>query len=101
MSEAPDLSETEALAAEHALGFLNSQERRDAEARMAREPEFAAQVEAWRGRLAPMLESIPGIAPPPHLWPRIEASLPANDNSAVQKRIRFWRKAAKAGSEAG
>lgn len=97
MSEAPDLSESEALAAEHALGVLNAQERRDAEARMAREPEFAAQVESWRGRLAPMLESIPGIAPPPHLWPRIEASLPANDNSAVQKRIRFWRNSAVGG----
>lgn len=52
MSEAPDLSEAEAFAAEHALGVLNARERAEAEARMAREPAFAADVEAWRARQA-------------------------------------------------
>ena len=37
MSEAPDLTEDEAFAAEHALGVLNARERADAEARMARD----------------------------------------------------------------
>ena len=45
MSEAPELSETEAFAAEHALGVLSALERRSAETRMAADPAFAALVE--------------------------------------------------------
>ena len=37
MSEAPDLTEAEAFAAEHALGVLDARERAEAENRMARE----------------------------------------------------------------
>ncbi len=88
MSEPVDqLPEDEAFAAEHALGVLNAAERREAETRMAREPAFAALVEAWTARLAPMLDAIPPIAPSAALWPRIERGLPANDNGAV-----FWRR---------
>jgi len=97
MSEAPDLTEAEAFAAEHALGVLNAQERREAEARMAREPDFAAQVEAWRERLAPMADSVAAVSPPHELWRRIERSLPANDNGQVQNRVRFWRNSAMGG----
>lgn len=99
MSEAPDLSEAEAFAAEHALGVLNARERADAETRMASDPAFAADVEAWRQRLAPMAESIAAVVPPHDLWKRIERSLPANDNgvSLVQGRVRFWRNSAMGG----
>jgi len=97
MSEAPDLTEAEAFAAEHALGVLNAQERREAEARMAREPDFALQVEAWRERLAPMADSVAAVSPPHELWRRIERSLPANDNGQVQNRVRFWRNSAMGG----
>lgn len=104
MSEAPDLSEDEALAAEHALGVLNARERAEAELRMAREPAFAADVEAWRARLAPMLESVESVPAPAGLWPRIERLLPANDsrapandNGAIMNRLRFWRNSAVGG----
>jgi len=97
MSEAPDLSDAEALAAEHALGVLEARERADAEHRMAREPAFAADVEAWRARLAPMLDSIIPVPAPPGLWTRIEALLPTNDNSEMAGRVRFWRNAAMGG----
>ncbi|TAJ70988.1 MAG: hypothetical protein EPO51_15885 [Phenylobacterium sp.] len=104
MSEAPDLSEDEALAAEHALGVLNARERAEAETRMAREPTFAADVEAWRARLAPMLESVEAVPAPAGLWPRIERLLPANesrapanDNGAIMNRLRFWRNSAVGG----
>ena len=90
MSEAPDLSEAEAFAAEHALGVLSAAERAQAEARMAREPAFAADVEAWRGRLAPLIDAVPAVAVPPHVWPRIARALPANDNARA---LRFWRMA--------
>lgn len=97
MSEAPDLSENEALAAEHALGVLNARERAEAETRMARDPAFAADVEAWRARLAPMLESIEPVPAPAGLWPRIERLLPANDNGQIMSRLRFWRNTAMGG----
>jgi len=97
MSEAPDLTEDEAFAAEHALGVLNARERADAEARMAREPAFAADVEAWRARLSPMLESVASVPAPQGLWSRIERMLPANDNGAIMNKLRFWRNSAMGG----
>jgi anti-sigma-K factor RskA len=91
MSEPPDLSEAEALAAEHALGVLGARERAEAEARIARDPAFAVLVETWRERLSSMADEAAPIAPPPALWPAIERSLPANDNAAARRRLRFWR----------
>ena len=97
MSEAPDLPEAEAFAAEHALGVLDARERAEAEMRMARDPAFAADVDAWRQRLAPMLDSIESVTAPQGVWMRIEAMLPANDNGAVMNKLRFWRNAAVGG----
>ena len=97
MSEAPDLPEAEAFAAEHALGVLDARERAEAEMRMARDPAFAADVDAWRQRLVPMLDSIESVTAPQGVWTRIEAMLPANDNGAVMNKLRFWRNAAVGG----
>jgi anti-sigma-K factor RskA len=91
MSEAPELNETEAFAAEHALGVLSATERRQAEARMAADPAFAAQVESWRERLTPMTDGLADIPAPHALWLRIERSLGANDNTVVVRSLRFWR----------
>lgn len=66
MSEEDDI-----LAAEHALGLA------DAHAREATDADFAAAVNAWRARLDPLLG--PDRAPPPYLWDRLQARLPAND----------------------
>jgi anti-sigma-K factor RskA len=75
MSERPDLSELEA----------------QAEGRMTRDPAFARLVEAWRRRLAPLANELAPVAPPPGLWTAIDRALPANDNAAVRRRLRFWR----------
>ena len=91
MSEDRDLSEVEALAAEHALGVLSAPERAAAELRMAREPTFAALVEAWSERLAPMLGAVAEVSAPEVLWSRIERGLPANDNPGAG--VQFWRRA--------
>ena len=91
MSEAPELTDAEAFAAEHALGVLSSAERRQAEARMASDADFAAQVEAWRERLMPMTDTLAEIPAPHALWLRVERMLGANDNVAVVKGLRFWR----------
>ena len=91
MSEDRTLSEIEALAAEHALGVLSAPERAGAELRMAHEPVFAALVEDWRARLAPMLGSVAAVPVPDALWQRIEQGLPVNDNAGG--RVQFWRRA--------
>jgi anti-sigma-K factor RskA len=91
MSETPELTESEAFAAEHALGVLTSAERRQAEARMAADGDFAAEVEAWRERLEPMTDNLAAIPAPHALWLRIERSLGANDNTTSAKGLRFWR----------
>ena len=58
---------------------------------MAADPGFAAQVEAWRDRLAPLAQAVAPVEPPAGLWGRIERALPANDNQGLAKRLRFWR----------
>ncbi len=73
------------LAAEHALGLA------DAGARAEDDAEFAAAVEAWRGRFAPWHGS--ECAAPAGVWSRIERALPANDDPA-----RPWRFATVAAS---
>lgn len=90
----PELTDDKALAAEHALGVLTAPERAQAERRMARDPAFAADVAAWRARLAPLAEAVEAVEPPVGLWSRIERLLAANDNAAgVMRRLRFWRTA--------
>ena len=74
------------LAAEHALGLADAQDRVDSD------PAFAAAVETWRARLDPLHG--PERAPPPELWDRIARRLPANDSG------RHWRFATFAASAA-
>ncbi|WP_312161933.1 anti-sigma factor domain-containing protein [Phenylobacterium sp.] len=90
----PELPADEALAGEHALGVLGARERAAAENRMARDPAFAAEVQAWRARLAPLADEIAPAPAPAGLWPRIERMLAANDDAlGVRRRLRFWRAA--------
>jgi anti-sigma-K factor RskA len=92
MSEGPELNDAEAFAAEHALGVLSAAERAEAERRMATDPAFAADVDAWRARLAPLTLALAPVPAPAGLWPRIERALPANDNADDgAKGVRFWR----------
>lgn len=97
MSEAPELTGDEALAAEHALGVLSADERRAAEARVAADPAFAALVEAWRARLAPLADEVAPISPPERTWRGVERLLPANDEAGLARSVRLWRRAALGG----
>ncbi|HEX8401196.1 MAG TPA: anti-sigma factor [Allosphingosinicella sp.] len=78
MSEPAD---DDLLAAEYVLGLLDGPERAAAEARAAADPGFAASVEAWSQRLAPMLFGAPA-EPPGRVWDGIAARLAANDEDA-------------------
>ncbi len=92
-----DGNEREALAGEYVLGTLDAAERRAAEARIAADPAFAAAVAAWQKRLQPLTDAAPPVAPPPHLWSRIEAAIgqgaPAvGDNVvALRRSVHRWR----------
>lgn len=64
----------DALAAEYVLGVLDLTERAAAEARIRRDPGFAARVADWELRLAGLNDGF-APAPAPDLLPRIEARL--------------------------
>ena len=68
-----DLDDASALAADYALGTLDAAGWRAAELRLAREPDFRSEVEAWQAVLSPLAESVAPIAPPPAVWARIQA----------------------------
>lgn len=64
----------DALAAEYVLGVLDLTERADAEARIKRDPGFAARIVDWEGRLAGLNDGFDPV-PAPDLLPKIEARL--------------------------
>ncbi len=86
------------LAAEYVVGVLDASARAAVEARAAGEPAFAALIDAWERRLAPLLADIPEAAVPAHVWPRIRTQLgwPAVESArrGVWNSVGFWRGAA-------
>ena len=78
------------LAAEVALGLLDGGEAEAARRRVAADPALASRVEWWRDRFEALAEE--RAEPSAALWPRIDARLPRNDNSAAQ--VRRWQAAA-------
>jgi len=78
------------LAGEYVLGLLEAAQEASATARIAVDPAFAAEVEAWRVRLMPMLGT--EQAPPAHIWTSIENALPASTGQDLAPRqLTFWR----------
>lgn len=67
----------QALAGEYALGLLDPVAARDVERRADREPELAAAIAEWRGRLIELDDAAPPVAPSADLWSRIEGALDA------------------------
>jgi len=65
----------DALAAEYALGVLESGERVQASERVARDPDFARLVAGWEARLSGMNEAFAEVPPPPSVKARIDQDL--------------------------
>jgi anti-sigma-K factor RskA len=86
MSERDD---ADMLAAEYALGSLDPEEAREAERRLAEDPEFARQVAVWQNRLTPLAMHVPAADPPADLWDRIAASTTAA--VVPLRRVRIWQ----------
>ena len=82
--------ELAAMAAELALGVLEGEERAEALRHSLANPAFAAMVEKWQDRLDPLGEGF-AEAPPPNLWPSIEARLDAQPRTEEIWKVRFWR----------
>lgn len=69
-----DPFERDALAAEIALGLVGGPDPASSAANDATDPAFAALVEAWRVRLAPLDDTAPVVPTGPALWNRVRAS---------------------------
>jgi anti-sigma-K factor RskA len=79
-----------ALAGEYVLGLLDTAAEASANARIATDGEFAAEVEAWRERLAPMLAG--DETPPAHLWDAIQDAIPSpTGQDTGSGKLLFWR----------
>lgn len=91
------LDETlEAMAGEYVLGTLAPNERLEAQTLVTQNTEFAAAVDLWTQRLAPLLLATRSVTPPGELRARILAGidkLPGAGNTVVdlKKRLSFWR----------
>ena len=95
------------LAAEFALGVLDSADRRRALTLYGRDQAFTRQVDAWNQRFAPLNEGLEPESPPVAVWDRIEAELgpreklapgasrrkaaPETSQLRLIDSLRFWR----------
>jgi hypothetical protein len=96
MSDTPDHSgvpDDDLLAAEFVLGVLAGTERAAAQRLFERDRNFAALVAQWEQRLAPWAGEIAEVAPPPAIWDRIAAALPAEQprSAGWWHSLAFWR----------
>lgn len=89
------MTETEHLAAEHALGLLTGADLLAARGRVSADPAFAAEVDAWDARLAPLLDEIAPVSPGADLWSRIDTALGQTGGEvvALRRSLRVWRAA--------
>ncbi len=80
-----------ALAGEYVLGLLDPASQAAAAARIVADADFAAEVDAWRLRLQPMLDG--NDAPVPgHIWPAINSALPQPTGQDTGKSsVRIWQ----------
>jgi anti-sigma-K factor RskA len=89
--------ELEGFAGEFVLGTLARQERRDAMFRMRTDPDFKRAVEAWDGRLAPLVVNIAPVETPDGLEERILKRIIERRNApdgviGLQRQLRRWQR---------
>jgi anti-sigma-K factor RskA len=64
-----------ALAAEYALGTLDTEERAQVEAMMSVDKDFTAMVEAWEQKLGALNQMVGAVEPRPFIWDNIKAAI--------------------------
>lgn len=79
------------LAGEYVLGTLAGRARRRFE-RLLRD-DFALRdvVGAWERRLSPLVDAVPEMAPPKHVWREIEQRVARKSRGSAWERVGFWR----------
>ncbi|KMS58882.1 hypothetical protein V474_12875 [Novosphingobium barchaimii LL02] len=94
MPDLPLSPEHGSLAAELALGVLEGADRAEALCLKLSNPTFAAEVEAWRRRLSPLLGTVAAMPPSARVWNAVEARIgdgKAVRSSAGLRSLRLWR----------
>lgn len=91
--EGNDPPSADLLAGEYVLGVLDAEQRREAQARIERDPGFARLVIDWEHRLSPLIDANGAVDVPAHVWPRIRTHLgwAAVDTSRGVARIGLWQ----------
>ncbi len=84
MSDTPDDDDIFTRAGQYVLGVLEPDEIAELALLVLRDRDFAEAVAAWEQRLAPLSRLVTDVAPPPALWPRIEAALRPRPRVRVQ-----------------
>ena len=85
-----DPQEREALAGEYVLGTLDARMAATIAGAMTADRGLRLAVEAWEDRLTPLASLAAQEAPPPELWDRIAAGLPALAGRAIRPPARSW-----------
>ena len=90
--------DSDLLAAEYILGTLDVAERVLAGSRIETDPSFARSVASWQDRLAPLIETIPPVAPPDHLFDDLlvrlfgtQAPIDEVALARLKRRVRLWQ----------
>lgn len=85
----------DARAAEYVLGVLGAAERREIQRRLATDSALRTEVERWEDRLAPLMQEVSAVEPPPHIWRGIEERIGVLGQSKSRRRrwesLFFWR----------
>ncbi len=81
------------LAAEYVLGVLDASARANAAARIDNERSFAARVDRWHQRLAPLDDSYATVMPPPMVKAAIDKRLfvAVRTKPGLLESLAFWR----------
>ncbi|MEM7644070.1 MAG: anti-sigma factor [Pseudomonadota bacterium] len=90
MSDAQDIPEDEALAAEYVLRLLDAEAATAFERRLAQEPALRARVLDWEARLAGLADDLPATAPPARVKTALMADIAPPARSARGGRLWRW-----------
>ena len=63
------------LAMDYALGALDREARKAAEARLRSDALFRADVERWQAELAPLVDELAPVLPPASVWAGVQAEI--------------------------
>ncbi len=79
------------VAGEYVLGVLDLGDMREAEAIIARNPAFAAEVALWERRLSPLTDLVRPVPPPPAVWSRLALATGIRADRPARSGRGFWQ----------